>query len=57
MFDRLDEAIAECKVTIEPEPDYDNPYNDIGVYLIDLGQPDEAISRFSKAVQAKRHSC
>lgn len=57
MLGRLGEAIAECKVAIELDPDYGNPYNDIGVYLIDLGQPDEAIPWLKKAMRAKRYCC
>ena len=34
---RLDEAIAECKRAIEIDPEFGNPYNDIGAYLIELG--------------------
>ena len=30
----LQEAIAECKKAIPIDPDYGNPYNDIGVYLV-----------------------
>ena len=57
MLGRLDEAIAECKLAIGLDPDYGNPYNDIGVYLIDLGRPDEAIPWLKKAMQAKRYCC
>ena len=56
-LDRIDEAIEECKTAIEIDPDYGNPYNDIGVYLIDLGRPDEAIPWFEKAKRAKRYCC
>ena len=31
---RIDEAIAECHRAIEVDPDFGNPYNDIGVYLM-----------------------
>ena len=34
---RLDEAIAECRKAIALDPDFGNPYNDIGVYLIERG--------------------
>ncbi len=54
---RLDEAIVECKKAIPLDPDYGNPYNDIGVYLIDLGRPDEAIPWLKKAMRAKRYCC
>ena len=50
-------AIAQCKKAIEVDPDYGNPYNDIGVYLIDLGRPDEAIPWLKKAMEAKRYCC
>jgi Tfp pilus assembly protein PilF len=52
-----EQAIAQCKKAIELDPDYGNPYNDIGVYLIDLGRPDEAIPWLKKAMQAKRYCC
>lgn len=54
---RIEEAIAECKKAIELDPDYGNPYNDIGVYLIDLGRPDEAVPWLMKAMRAKRYCC
>ena len=54
---RIEEAIAECKMAIELDPEYGNPYNDIGVYLIDLGRPEEAISWLKKAIEAKRYCC
>lgn len=54
---RLEEAIEECKKAIVLDPDYGNPYNDIGVYLINLGRPDEAIGWLEKAIGAKRYCC
>ena len=54
---QLDEAIAECKTAIEIDPDYGNPYNDIGVYLIELDRPDEAIPWLEKAMRAERYCC
>jgi Tfp pilus assembly protein PilF len=54
---RREEAIEECKKAIVLDPDYGNPYNDIGVYLIDLGRPDEAIGWLEKATRAKRYCC
>jgi tetratricopeptide (TPR) repeat protein len=54
---RTEEAIAECKKAIAIDPDFGNPYNDIGVYLIDLGRPDEAITWLEKAIAAKRYCC
>ena len=52
---RLAEAIAECKRAIEIDPDFGNPYNDIGAYLIDLNRFDEAIPWLEQAMAAKRY--
>jgi tetratricopeptide (TPR) repeat protein len=52
---RIEEAIEECKHAIQVDPDFGNPYNDIGVYLIDLGRPDEAVPWLEKAIEAKRY--
>ena len=57
MLGRLEEAVAECHKAIALDPDYGNPYNDIGVYLIDLGRPDEAIPWLEKAISARRYCC
>jgi Tfp pilus assembly protein PilF len=52
---KIEQAIAECKLAIEIDPEFGNPYNDIGVYLIDLGRADEAIPWLEQAIQAKRY--
>ena len=52
---RLDEAIAECKQAIAVDPDFGNPYNDIGAYLIELGREDEAIDWLERAKTARRY--
>jgi len=52
---KIEDAITECKRAIEIDPDFGNPYNDIGVYLIDLGRPDEAIPWLERAMTAKRY--
>lgn len=51
-----DLAIDEAKKAIELDPDYGNPYNDIGVYLIEKGQLDEAIPWLEKAMTASRYA-
>jgi Tfp pilus assembly protein PilF len=53
--DRLDDAIAECKQAIAVDPDFGNPYNDIGSYLIKLDKLDEAIPWLEAAIAAKRY--
>src|SRR5512146_2576579 len=40
---KLDEAIRECLEAIRVDPEFGNPYNDIGAYLIEQGKWDEAI--------------
>ncbi len=52
---RYEEAIEECKTAISMDPDYGNPYNDIGSYLVSLDRPEEAIPWFEKAKQAPRY--
>lgn len=50
------EAIDACKRAIEVDPTFGNPYNDIGSYLVALGQEDEAIEWFRRAMQAPRYA-
>src|SRR6202165_2907879 len=52
---RLDEATEDCKQAIQLDPDFGNPYNDIGVYLMQKGKFDEAIPWLGKAKQARRY--
>jgi len=48
-------AIELCKEAIEVDPDYGNPYNDVGSYLVVLGRRDEAVGWFKKAISSKRY--
>jgi tetratricopeptide (TPR) repeat protein len=50
-----DRAIEECLRAIEVDPDFGNPYNDIGSYLIQKGELEEAIPWLEKATRAKRY--
>ena len=52
---RIDDAIAECRKAIEIDPDYGNPYNDIGCYLMQQGKLDEAVPWLERAKRAKRY--
>lgn len=52
-----EKAIAYCKLAIALDPDYGNPYNDIGAYLIETGFADDAIEWLKKAIAAKRYDC
>ena len=46
---KLDAAITECKKAIQIDPEFGNPYNDIGAYLIEKGEYDEAESWLLRA--------
>jgi Tfp pilus assembly protein PilF len=52
---KVHDAIAECKRAIAVDPDFGNPYNDIGSYLIELGRYDEAIPWLQRATEAPRY--
>ena len=52
---RLDEATAECLKAIEVDPDFGNPYNDIGVYLMQQDKLEEAIPWLERAKTAPRY--
>ena len=51
------QAIEEAQKVIRLDPDFGNPYNDTGVYLIELEKEDEAIAYLEKAKAAKRYCC
>lgn len=50
-------AIELCRSAIQLNPEYGNPYNDIGAYLIELGRVDEAVEYLEKAIAAKVYDC
>jgi Tfp pilus assembly protein PilF len=52
---RLDEAIAECHRAIAVDPEFGNPYNDIGVYLMQQERLEEAIPWLERAKRAPRY--
>ncbi len=51
----IDEAIQECETAIEIDPDFGNPYNDIGVYMMERGEYDEAVPWLLRAMEATRY--
>ena len=48
-------AIQECLKAIAVDPDFGNPYNDIGAYYIELGHLDEAVPWLEQATRAARY--
>jgi Tfp pilus assembly protein PilF len=52
---QLEEAIEECHRAIAVDPDFGNPYNDIGVYLMQQQKLEEAIPWLERAKHAPRY--
>jgi tetratricopeptide (TPR) repeat protein len=52
---RLDEAIEHCHKAIAIDPAFGNPYNDIGVYLMQQNKLDEAVPWLERAKAAARY--
>lgn len=48
-------AIHLCREAIRLDPDFGNPYNDIGSYNVALGNLDEALDWFEQAKRATRY--
>jgi tetratricopeptide (TPR) repeat protein len=48
-------AIADCHRAIDVDPEFGNPYNDIGAYYVELGMPEDAIPWLRMALKAKRY--
>ncbi len=51
-----DEAIAACRRAINVDPEFGNPYNDIGAYLIEQNKFAEAKPWLKQAVLAPRYA-
>jgi Tfp pilus assembly protein PilF len=52
---RYREAIGECERAIATDPTLGNPYNDIGCYLIELGDWYSCAAWFERALRAPRY--
>jgi len=51
----LEEAIELCQKAIALDPDFGNPYNDIGTYLMKMGKLRDAVPWLEKAKEAKKY--
>ncbi|MCB1159741.1 MAG: hypothetical protein H7A25_16785 [Leptospiraceae bacterium] len=49
-------SIKLCKKAIRIDPGFGNPYNDIGIYLMEQKKFDKAIPWFSRAKEADRYA-
>jgi tetratricopeptide (TPR) repeat protein len=54
-FGNFKQAIEECKRAIDLDAEYGNPYNDIGAYLLELGNTEEAEYWLQRALHAPRY--
>ncbi len=54
-LNQSDRAIELCKKAILLDPDFGNPFNDIGSYLISQGKFDEAIPWLKRAMKSKNY--
>lgn len=52
---QLDQAIEMCQKAISLDPDFGNPYNDIGTYYMKKGELQAAVPWLEKAKDAKRY--
>jgi len=53
---KLQAAIAQCKAAIAIDPEFGNPYNDLGAYLVDEGEFSEAIPWLERALGCARYA-
>jgi tetratricopeptide (TPR) repeat protein len=52
---KIEDAIDQCRRAIALDPEFGNPYNDIGSYLMRLGRLEEAVPWLQKAKKAGRY--
>lgn len=52
---KLGEAIDLCKRAIELDPEFGNPYNDIGTYFMKMGELENAVPWLERAKECKRY--
>jgi Tfp pilus assembly protein PilF len=52
---RLERAVEECRKAVAADPEDGRPSNDLGVYLMQLGEDDDAVPFLKRAVAAARN--
>ena len=52
---RYEDAIQECRTAIALNPEFGNPYNDIGLYLMQMGKLDAAVPWLEHALEAAQY--
>lgn len=51
-----EQAVHFCRQAISVDPNFGNPYNDIGAYLIEMGRWNEAVPWLRAATRARRYT-
>lgn len=51
-----EQALRFCREAIAVDPNFGNPYNDIGAYLIEMGRWSEAVPWLRAATRARRYA-
>lgn len=52
----LEGAIDHCRAAIRLNPDFANPWNDIGAYLIELERPQDALFFLKRATRMRQYA-
>ena len=52
---RYGDAMRECEKAVRLDPDYGNPCNDIGAYMIETGRWEEALPWLERATTSERY--
>jgi Tfp pilus assembly protein PilF len=55
MRGNFEHAITLCRKAIDLDPEFGNPWNDLGAYLLALDRPQEAIPYLEQALRAPRY--
>jgi tetratricopeptide (TPR) repeat protein len=55
MRGRFERAIELCRKAIELDPEFGNPWNDLGAYLLALDRPQDALPYLERALRSKRY--
>jgi Tfp pilus assembly protein PilF len=55
MRGRFERAIELCRKAIDLDPEFGNPWNDLGAYLLALDRPQEAVSYLEQALRCPRY--
>jgi Tfp pilus assembly protein PilF len=55
MRGNFERAIELCRKAIDLDPDFGNPWNDLGAYLLALDRPHDSIAYLERALSCPRY--